>query len=295
MREGPQQRPLLETLLRIRCGEIIQTEWVSMNARYEGDLSELERQHFMHNKVINLYVTWNAEYEENCKTLNNLGVPIAAIPAINNGKHTDGKFENKQVGQIPPRALLAVGGRVILTKYQKGLTAHHYNGAMGTVVALIYAYGVRPPLFPCYVIINFAQYIGSIWCAGNPTWIPIVPEAGPCEYMCCTRTGLPLMPCYSMPIAKSQGSTIGAKQLVTHMRLKLQKEGHFKVLCPGTTYTGLSRVDKNSSWVLVDKIDWPRLSVINNHSTIKKRRDEVERLHNLHNNTIAKFNITGAE
>ena len=58
------------------------------------------------------------------------------------------------------------------------------------------------------------------------------------------------------------------------MHLKLQKESNFEVLCPGTTYTGLSRVDKNSSWVLVDKIDWPILSVINNHSTIKKRRDE---------------------
>ena len=147
MREGPQQKPLLETLLRIRCGEIIQTDWVSMNARYEGYLSEHERQYFMHNKVITLCFTWNAEDKENCKTLNNLGVPIAAIPAINNGKHTHGKFANKQVGQIPPRALLAVGARVILTKYQKGLTGHHYNGAMGTVVALIYAYGVRPPSF----------------------------------------------------------------------------------------------------------------------------------------------------
>ena len=155
---------------------------------------------------------------------------------------------------------------------------------MGIGVALIYAYGVRPPSFPCYVIIHlpqYIQYIGPIWCAENPTWIPIVPKAGPCEYMCCTRTGLPLMPGYSIHIAKSQGSTIGAKHLVTHMRLKLRKVSNFEVLCPGKTYTGLSRVDKNSSWVLVDKIEWPKLSVIN-HSTIKKRRDEDERLHNLH-------------
>ena len=120
-------------------------------------------------------------------------------------------LQTNRLGNFPPRALFAVGARVILTKYQKGLTAHHYNGAMGTVVALIYAYGVRPPSFPCYGIINFAQYIGSIWCAENPTWIPIVPEAGPGEFMCCSRTGMSLMPGYSMPIAKSQGSTIGTK------------------------------------------------------------------------------------
>ena len=141
MRQGPEQKPLLETLLRIRRGEIIQNDWVSMNARYEGDLSELERQNFMHNKVITLCETWNEVDKGNCKTLNNLGVPIAVIPAVNKGKHTHGKFANKQIGQIPPRALLAVGSRVILTKNQKGLTGHHLNnGAMGTVVALMYAY-----------------------------------------------------------------------------------------------------------------------------------------------------------
>ena len=33
MRQGPEQNPLLETISRIRCGEIIQTDWVSVNAR----------------------------------------------------------------------------------------------------------------------------------------------------------------------------------------------------------------------------------------------------------------------
>ena len=105
LRQGPEQKPLLETLLRIRRGEIIQNDWVSMNACYEGDLSQLERQNFMHNKVITLCETWNEVDKENCKTLNNLGVPITVIPAINKVKHTHGIFANKQVGQIPPRAL----------------------------------------------------------------------------------------------------------------------------------------------------------------------------------------------
>ena len=65
MRQGPEQKPLLETLLRIRCGEVIQNDWVSMNARHEGDLSELERQNVMHNKVITLCETWNEVDKEN--------------------------------------------------------------------------------------------------------------------------------------------------------------------------------------------------------------------------------------
>ena len=293
MRQGPDQKHLLESLLRIRRGEIIQNDWMDMNARFEGDLSNVEKANFEHDKVITLCETWSEVDIENYKKLNDLGVPIAVIPSINRGKHTQGKFADKQVGQIPPRALLGVGSRVILTKNQKGLTGHHLNnGAMGTVVAIIYDDNVRPPSFPQFVIVDFPHYNGPAWCREQVTWIPICSEVSFCEYMCCTRHGLPLMPGYSMPIAKSQGSTIGAEHLVTHMRLKLQKQSNFENLCPGTTYTGLSRVDKNSSWALVDKIDWSRLSIINNHATIKRRRDEDDRLKKLHDVTCNRFAIT---
>ena len=145
------------------------------------------------------------------------------------------------------------------------------------------------------MIIDFPKYKGPYWCQEKPIWILIRPENGFCDYMCCARAGIPLMPGYSMPIAKSQGSTIGSKEQVTHLKLKLQKESNFETLCPGTTYTGLSRVDRNSSWALVEKIDWARLNTINNHSTIQKRCDEDERLTKRHKDTLSKFDTSKHE
>ena len=129
----------------------------------------------------------------------------------------------------------------------------------------------------------------------HPTWIPIKPQLGFCDNMCCTRLGLPLAPAYAITIAKAQGMTIGTGKMVTHMRLKLQKHSTFENLSPGTTYVGLSRVDKNSAWTLVDTIDWTRLSSINNHETILKRRIEDIRLKKLHEETIATHAISKEE
>ena len=126
------------------------------------------------------------------------------IPSVSCGRHTQGKFADKVVGQIPPRCLLAVGARVILMKNQKGLTGHGLNnGAMGKVIAIVYAQNEGPPSFPNYVIVDFPKYKGPEWCESMPTWIPIIPEKGNCDYMCCSRTGIPIMPGYSMSIAKS--------------------------------------------------------------------------------------------
>ena len=233
---------------------------------------------------------------ENNRKLNQLGVPIAVIPALSKGSHVQGQFADKNAGQIPPRSLLGAGARVILTKNQKALTAHGLNnGAMGKVVSIMYNPGERPPAFPRYVIVDFPNYKGPPWYEAKPTWIPITPEPGNCENFCCIRTGLPLMPGYVVTITKAQGCTIAEGQQVTHMRLKLQNKTNFEILCPGTTYTGISRVDKDSSWALVDKIDKTRLDVINGHSAIQKRRDEDLRLKELHNITVEKFNITKAE
>ena len=139
MRQGPDQKPLLETLLRIRRGEIIQHDWISINSRYIGDLPPEEKTNFEHNNVITLCETWNEVDLENHKKLHELGTVVAVVPAESKGSHMQGKYATKQAGQIPPRSLLAVGSRVILMKNQKGLTGHGLNnGAIGKVIAIVY-------------------------------------------------------------------------------------------------------------------------------------------------------------
>ncbi len=300
MRQGPDQLDLLNMLLRIRTGEITQDDWNNINARHEGNLTADEKINFQHDKVITLCETTRDVNMENRIKLNELSaqtnVPIAIIPAINNGQHTRGKYAEKAVGQIPPVAELIVGGRYIITKNQYGLTGYKLNnGAMGTLKAIIYDENMRPPQHPKYVIMDMPNYNGPPCFPDQPSWIPIAPQTGLCDKMCCTRIGIPLAPAYALTICKAQGMTIGSGKMVTHMRLKLQKHSKFENLCPGTTYVGLSRVDKNSAWTLVDTIDWTRLSSINSHDTILKRRVEDVRLKNLHNETIAKHAISEKE
>ena len=292
MRQKPDQKVLLERLLRIRRGEITQDDWNAINSRYEGDLSEPEKKKFKSSSTITLCETWaEVNVENHCK-LAALNVPIAVIPALSRGPHMQGGSDTP-LGQIPARALIGVGCRVMLTKNQNGLTIFGLNnGAFGTVRAILYDEGEKPPSFPAAVIVEFPNYSGPPWIPEYPTWIPITENIGFCEAMCCSRKGLPLMPGYSITIAKSQGSTIGENQSITHMRLKLQNTTNFEILCPGTLYTGLSRVDKDDNWSLVDKIDWTRLQCINSSKAIEKRRQEDERLLVLHNKTLKKLSIT---
>ena len=305
MRQAPDQKTFLETLLRVRMGHITDHDWKAINARYEGNLSPEEMANFNHENVIMLCETWNEVRAESHLKLNELGSVIGIFQSKSNGIHAIGKFGTKDVGQIPPRSELAVGISVLLMKNQFGMTGYGLNnGAIGKVVAMIFHKDKGPSDFLKespdsslnYVIVDFPNYNGPPWCMEKPTWIPIVPQKGFCESKChCSREGLPLIPAFAISIFKSQGCTIGENQMMTHMRLKLQKKTNFESMNPGTTYTALSRVDKNSTWSLVEPIDWPRLNVINNHSTIEKRRQEDIRLMELHKITMEKYDLSKQE
>ena len=88
---------------------------------------------------------------------------------------------------------------------------------MGRVVAILYAPNTRPPSMPDAVICDFSDYRGPTWLSNQPTWVPIVPVTTRCENNCCSRIGLPIMPGYSIPVAKSQGMTVGANKPATRI------------------------------------------------------------------------------
>ena len=123
----------------------------------------------------------------------------------------------------------------------------------------------------------------------HPTWIPIPIDEGRCENNCCYRSGLPLMPGYCIPISKSQGMTVGPNEPCTHLKIKLNPENFMERLNLGITYTSLSRASKLQNIALVEKIPFERLSYINNHPWMAKRRAEEERLKLLCERTLEKY------
>ena len=288
MRQGPDEIDFLKMLLRVRSGEITQSDWKVINSRCESELSEDEKKDFQSDTCLTAMETWNEVNLENHKKLEKLGVPVATVPSKGKGRHHS--QIDKQVGQIPSTAYIAVGSRVMLTKNQFSLTPLGLNnGAIGKVISILYPPNCGPPTFPDAVVVDFLSYKGPNWIHEHPTWVPIPVNESRCEKNCCVRTGFPLIPAYSIPISKSQGITVGPNQPCTHLRIKLNGETFMEKLNLGITYTALSRACKLSYIALVEKIPFDRLAYINNHSWMAKRKAEEERLKTVSGMTLQKY------
>uniref|UniRef100_A0A7M5XH24 ATP-dependent DNA helicase n=2 Tax=Clytia hemisphaerica TaxID=252671 RepID=A0A7M5XH24_9CNID len=289
MRQKECEKMFLERLLRIRGGRITQQDWLAVNARYEKELPEAEKINYCNAEItITLHETWREVNKENRKNLANLNFPVATIPSTGRGYHH--KNGDKQVGQIPPKATIAVNSKVILTKNQKAFTPYGlHNGAVGIVKAILYEKGTSPPQLPTAVIVYFPRYTGPAWDINNPKFIPITAVRSKCESECCSRTGLPLMPGYSLPIAKAQGITVGSNQPAEFMRVSIQEGKYMEQQSLGITYTALSRAESEDRWCLIDKIPQDRLHYINNHPQMQNRHQEEKRLNELSANTIARY------
>ena len=289
MRQSTSEKRLLERLLRIRSGSITQQDWIDINSRYEGNLSVEEKMKFQNQQLtITLHETWAEVNKENRKCLSQLNVPVAVIPSIGRGRHH--KQGDKQLGQIVPCSILAVGCKVILTKNQGPLTQFGLNnGAVGFVIAILYPVNKSPPEMPDAVIVSFENYKGPAWLPEKPKWVPVVPCEGHCESRCCTRTGLPLMAGYSIPIAKSQGMTVGKNKPSENMRVCLQPAKIMETLNLGISYTAFSRCEKEENWCLVEKLPLDRLTYINEHPHMQERHNEEKRLNELSDTTIEHY------
>ncbi|XP_066914121.1 uncharacterized protein [Clytia hemisphaerica] len=288
MRQGPDQLSFLEMLLRIREGKLNLNDWKTINSRYEGELPESAKEGFRSDTCLTVMETWQEVNVENHNKLADLGIPVATIPSKGKGRHHTQSVN--QMGQIPATSHIAVGSRVLLTKNQLSLTPLGLNnGAIGKVIAILYAEGEAPPSFPEAVVVDFPRYKGPSWLPEHPTWVPIPVNEARCDTNCCSRRGFPLMPGYCIPISKSQGMTIGPNEPCTHIRIKLNKEIFMEKLNLGITYTALSRASKLENVALVEKVPYDRLNYINNHPWMPRRREVEERLKILSGETLQTY------
>ena len=89
--------------------------------------------------------------------------------------------------------------------------------------------------------------------------------------------------------------SIGDNHIFKRARIKLQQTSLMENGSLGTTYTALSRVDKDKNWCLVDQINFSRLECINNNKGMEKRNKEEERLRTLSKKTIAENDVSEEE
>ncbi|XP_073231632.1 uncharacterized protein [Porites lutea] len=139
--------------------------------------------------------------------------PVAKIKAVHNGRHAVDADSNK-AGGLLPLLYLCRDSKVMLVvnlKADWGL----YNGAVGTVVDIVYKDGRRPTDDPApvpdVVLVRFPGYRGPPYINEDPTVVPIVPVSRSTECTCqCKRLQVPLRLAWGTTIHKCQGMTVGA-------------------------------------------------------------------------------------
>ena len=90
----------------------------------------------------------------------------------------------EEMGGLEPTLHLCKNARVILTCNlwtEVGLC----NGAIGTVLDIIYAEGHSPPVLPIAIIVQFDEkdYSGASFCANIPNCVPVYPVTNCCNTM----------------------------------------------------------------------------------------------------------------
>ena len=103
--------------------------------------------------------------------------PVARIKALDNGRHAQKADSNKARGLLPLLYLYCDSKVMLVTKLKAAWGL--YNGAVGTVVDIVYADGSRPtddPLpLPDVVYVRFPGYKGPPYINEDLTVVPVVP------------------------------------------------------------------------------------------------------------------------
>ena len=194
-----------------------------------------------------VFPTHRLEWERNKRKLlerNSLpDHPVAKIKAVNNGKHAQ-KADSNKAGGLLQLLYLCRDSKVMLVanlKAEWGL----FNGAVGTVLDIVYLDGRRPtddpPPQPDFVLVHFNGYKGPAFIEDNPNIVPIVPISRSMECACrCKRLQIPLRLAWGTTIHKCQGMTVGEGEAFRYVVIHPGNHA-FEAKNPGALFVALSR------------------------------------------------------
>lgn len=270
------QQMFRQLQIRARNGDSSLEEWNILLLRSPDKVRKLI--HFQNN-AIRLSFGNEKVAQENYKQLKNLNQPIIQINAQHNS--TKAKLVSADdMGGLEPTIYLSKKARVMLTRNlwtEVGLC----NGAMGTVVDIIYAKGHRPPVQPIAIIVQFddKDYSGPSFCNSIPNCVPLYPVTSCCDILGTKleRQQFPLKLAWSITIHKAQGLTLNNIWIDLGPSEK----------AAGLTYVALTRVRRISDLV-IEPMAYDRLKSLQKTSNYKFRLLEEARLNNLHQKTIFK-------
>jgi len=241
-----------------------------------------------------LYVMpkWKDTVPITVKYLKWLGNPVVRVQA----KYEHPGRTNHMIKEcnLPGLTALAVGAYVMLL-LNYVVEEEQFNGQVGKVVKIIYSdpMGPRVPgLLPWRVVVDFPGVKfepGKEWNSEHPTWVPIDCETLRCEKRCCSITTIPLRVCKAITTYKSQGLTVGEKEMWEKIMLVI---GAAKGLAakPGIEQVSFSRSREILDMAVDGTEEHPltkeRIRRIGKSPGYNQRRLWVDRVRELHNQTV---------
>ena len=295
LRQNESEQQLRDVLMSLRTYSTTarQIRWLQQfqwhNLRISHGPELLGR---MDEQGLYVFPTHRLEWERNktklleCNRLPNH--PVAKIKAVDNGRHAQ-KADSNKAGGLLPLLYLCCDSKVMLVvnlKAEWGL----YNGAVGTVVDIVYADGCRPsddpaPL-PDVVFVRFPGYKGPPYINEDPTLVPVVPVSRSTECTChCKRLQVPLRLAWGTTIHKCQGMNVGVGEAFRYVVIHPGKHD-FEAKNPGALFVALSRaksaggegIDPDFAFHEDILINDDRFKPVDTPTT-RARAVEMERLH----------------
>ena len=295
LRQNESEQQLRDVLMSLRTYSTTawQIRWLQQfqwhNLRISHGPELLGR---MDEQGLYVFPTHRLEWERNktklleCNRLPNH--PVAKIKAVDNGRHAQ-KADSNKAGGLLPLLYLCCDSKVMLVvnlKAEWGL----YNGAVGTVVDIVYADGCRPsddpaPL-PDVVFVRFPGYKGPPYINEDPTLVSIVPVSRSTECTChCKRLQVPLRLAWGTTIHKCQGMNVGVGEAFRYVVIHPGKHD-FEAKNPGALFVALSRaksaggegIDPDFAFHEDILINDDRFKPVDTPTT-RARAVEMERLH----------------
>ncbi|KAL9956688.1 hypothetical protein ACROYT_G038207 [Oculina patagonica] len=247
--------------------------------------------HRLDEQGLYVFPTHRLEWERNKAKLLELNRepnhPVAKIKSVDNGRHAQ-KADSNKAGGLLPLLYLCRDSKVMLTVNLKAAWGL-YNGAVGTVVDIVYKDGCRPtddpPPLPDVVFVRFAGYKGPPYIDDDPTLVPIVPVVRSTDCACrCKRSQVPFRLSWGTTIHKCQGLTVGSGEAFRYVVIHPGKHD-FEAKNPGALFVALSRaksaggdgVDPDFAFHEDVLLNDDRLKPVNTPTT-RARAAEMERL-----------------
>ena len=196
---------------------------------------------------------------------------------------------NHAVSEVnfPERNAFCVGASVMLLSnfvVEHGL----FNGSVGEVREIVYDTPEGPRTkgaLPSYVVVDFPGCTvpaDKAWDPNHPTHIPIPVVERMCEKKCCKARSVPLRVCKAITIHKSQGMTVGEKELWKLLVVVMPEINSKPDKTPGLLQVALSRCGQLCELAIFESTTSPltmeRLLKIGTTPAYNSRRDFETRL-----------------